>query len=269
MTQSGTNSLHGTAFEFFATAPSMPGIFRSGRRPPFRRNQFGAPSAGRSKRTGSSCSETTKDTGSPSRSAMSRRPGPSGALGILPTGRRSSNIPNLNRECSLYGFMARANGNEFCGDGQPSGTALSNNNPDKASMKISARCEPITILVTGPISGAYTIDEGNSIIPSPILCSAPPSACGARSPACKKRTWILSPRHQHLARRLLPARSTTIPSAHQLPRRPRFVRRRPRAAVAGPPPPASAITSAGRQLNAANVWNRRNLFTVTDGMSAE
>jgi hypothetical protein len=42
VTQSGTNALHGTAFEFLRnSALDKPGIFDQGTVPPFRRNQFG------------------------------------------------------------------------------------------------------------------------------------------------------------------------------------------------------------------------------------
>ena len=42
VTQSGTNALHGTAFEFVRnSAFDAPGLFDQGTVPPFRRNQFG------------------------------------------------------------------------------------------------------------------------------------------------------------------------------------------------------------------------------------
>jgi len=61
VTQSGTNHLHGSLFEFIRnSAVDARNFFDQGSVPPLRRNQFGAALGGRSGRTGCSCSPTSR-----------------------------------------------------------------------------------------------------------------------------------------------------------------------------------------------------------------
>ena len=65
MTQSGSNQLHGSVYEFLRNnALDAPNYFDQGSAPPFQRNQFGGSLGGPIRRTRPSCSPTTKDCGS-------------------------------------------------------------------------------------------------------------------------------------------------------------------------------------------------------------
>ena len=61
VTQSGSNTLHGSLFEFLRNSDlDARNFFDQGSVPPFRRNQFGAALGGPLKKNGCSCSEITK-----------------------------------------------------------------------------------------------------------------------------------------------------------------------------------------------------------------
>ena len=90
--------------------------------------------------------------------------------------------------------------------------------------------------------------------------------------ASLQETHVFSPHDAEYASRGLLARGiqSTIRSAGQrfpptCPLSPAADRAESWSAAASPPPGVAAITAAGPN-NAANVWNRRNLFTYTDGL---
>ncbi len=63
VTQSGTNQLHGSVYEFLRNnALDAPNYFDQGSAPPFQRNQFGALWAARSRKTRPSSSQTSRDS---------------------------------------------------------------------------------------------------------------------------------------------------------------------------------------------------------------
>ena len=128
-----------------------------------------------------------------------------------------------------------------------------------------------TIRDRDTLSATYTIDDGNSLIPlaDPLFGSY--SALRMQV-ASLQETHVISPRHaEYLPRRLLPCgiQSGFGSVGHRF--RPNL------SFVTGGGPGGivvdggvtttglSGITAAGPN-NAAGVWNRRNLFTFTDGL---
>ena len=101
VTQSGTNALHGSLFEFLRnSALDARSVFDQGVVPPFRRNQFGGALGGPLKKDDCSCSATTKDSGRAWRSAASawsptRKPG----RACLPNARSTRRCRISTRRC--------------------------------------------------------------------------------------------------------------------------------------------------------------------------
>ena len=271
VTQSGTNALHGTLFEFLRnSALDARNFFDQGFVPPFRRNQFGGALGGPLKKDRlflfgnyegyrQSLAETS----------VSIVPDPLARQGLLPNG---SPVANLNRSILPYmSFWPQPNGPELTPvSGQP-GAAFSYNNPRYPIREDFGTLRSDYVLRDqDTLSAAYSIDDGNSQIPQadPLFGAL----LTLRSQvASVQETHIFSPNilntfsagFSRAAFNFNPLVLGSIPSGLS------FVSgAQPGGIVVGggvTTTGGGTITSAGPN-NAANVWNRRNLFTFTDSV---
>jgi hypothetical protein len=276
VTQSGTNALHGTLFEFlrnsdfdsrsiFAQTPFVP---------PFRQNQFGAALGGPLKRNrlflfGNYEGFRQVET----QSSESVVPDAQVRVGSFPNS--SGNyvpVANLNKAMLPYfSFWPQANGLELTVNGLPSGTAFAFETPKQTIREDFGTTRlDYTIRDRDLLSASYTIDDGDSLIPlaDPLFGSY--SALRMQV-ASLQETHIFSPEMLNTARAGFSRAGFNLDSTllAQFPANLDFVQ------GAGPggivvnggvtTTGLSGITSAGPN-NAAGVWNRRNLFTYTDGV---
>jgi hypothetical protein len=274
VTQSGTNDFHGTFFEFLRnSALDARNFFDQGPVPPFRRNQFGAGLGGPIKTDrwfifGNY--EGFRQSLAVSNVAVV--PDAQARQGLLPNSTTGvyAPAPNLNQAMLKYMRMwPAANGPELFVGGIPSGTALSYNHPGQHIREDFGTVKSdYTIGDRDTLSVSYTIDDGDSLIPlaDPLFGSA---SLLRNQVASAQEIHIFSPRvintftagFSRAGFNLNPASLTSF--SPDL------------AFVSGGGPGgivigggttttgAAAITSAGPN-NAANVWNRRNLFTLQD-----
>jgi hypothetical protein len=274
VTQSGTNSLHGSVFEFLRnSALDARNLFDQGPIPPFRRNQFGGAAGGPLKkdkwflfgnyegfRQALAVSNVTVVPDNQAR------------LGQLPNSTTGiyAPVPNLNPGMLKYMSMWPAvNGPELLVNGLPSGTALSYNHPSQHIREDFGTTRSDYLIGShDTLSAAYTIDDGNSLIPlaDPLFGS---TTLLRNQVASLQETHVFTPSvintfragFSRAAYNLLPA--SLVPFDPSL----SFVTGGgPGGIVIGggtSTTGAATITSAGPN-NAANVWNRRNLFTYTD-----
>jgi hypothetical protein len=267
VTQSGTNALHGSLFEFLRnSALDAPGIFDQGTVPPFRRNQFGAALGG----------PLMKDRlflfgnyegfrQSLAVSNVSVVPDEQARLGLLPNASGAyQQVANLNQ--AMLPFTAlwpQANGPELLVNGLPTGTKLAYYNPKNAiNESFGTLRADYNLRDRDRLSAAYTIDDGNSVIPLPDPLFA--SALQLSSQVASiEETHVISPHVLNTLRAGFSragfnydsATLATFPSGLSF--------------VAGAAPGGitinSGLTAAGGNVN-AGVWNRRNLFTYTDSV---
>jgi hypothetical protein len=255
VTQSGSNLLHGSVFEFLRNSDlDARNFFDQGSVPPFRRNQFGGAAGG----------PIRKDRwflfgnyeGFRQALAFSN-------VSVVPDqAARQAAVPSMQPYTAMW---PQPNGPSL-----GSGTALSYNNPKQSVREDFGTFRTDYILGSrDTISGAYTIDDGNSLTPlaDPLFGSY---LTLRNQVASLQETHIVSPNsvntfsfgYSRAAFNFDPASLALFPSNVS------FV------SGAGPggivigggatTTGVAAITSAGPN-NAANVWNRRNLFTLTDG----
>ncbi len=269
VTQSGTNAVHGSLFEFLRnSAMDARNFFDQASVPPFRRNQFGGALGGPLKKDRLFVFGNYEGF----RQALALSdvavvPDQQARLGVLPT-------PVANPNPAMLQYMAlwpKANGPELLSNGSPSGMALGYYNP-KESIR-----EDFGTLRTDYLPGerdsfsaAYTIDDGNSLIPlaDPLFGSYTTLRMQVAS---LQETHILSPQMLNTFRfgfsraafGLDSSLLSTFPSSLSF-----VTGEGPGGIVVGGGLSTASngtITSAGPN-NAAGVWNRRNLFTVTDGV---
>jgi hypothetical protein len=271
VTQSGSNSLHGSVFEFLRnSALDAPGVFDQGTVPPFRRNQFGGALGGPLKKDRLFAFGNYEGfRQSLALSSVSIVPDQNARQGLLPNG---SPVANLNKSMLAYlSFWPQPNGPALPAvAGQP-GAALSYNNP-KQSIREDFGTSRVDYVMRDQdtLSAAYTLDDGNSVIPAadPLFGSH----LALRSQvASVQETHILSPRilntfstgFSRAAFNYDPLSLANFPSSLS------FVDGAgPGGIVIGggvTTTGGGSITSAGPN-NAANVWNRRNLFTYSDSV---
>ena len=274
VTQSGTNTLHGTLFEFlrnsdldsrsfFAQTPFVP---------PFRQNQFGGALGGPIAKNrlflfGNYEGFRQVET----QSSVAVVPDAQVRLGAFPNSAGVYLPPaNLNRAMLPYfAFWPQPNGAELLVNGVPSGTAFSYNNPKQVIREDFGTLRlDYTMRDSDSLSAAYTIDDGNSLVPlaDPLFASYSTLRMQVASLA---ETHIFSPNFLNIARAGFSRGGFNLDSAPlaDFPASLDFV------AGAGPggivvnggvtTTGLSGITSAGPN-NAAGVWNRRNLFTYMD-----
>jgi len=271
VTESGSNAVHGSLFEFLRnSALDSGGIFDKGPVPPFRRNQFGGALGGPIKKDRFFAFGNYEGfRQSLAVSSVSIVPDQLARQGLLPNG---SPVPNLNRSMLPYmSFWPEPNGAALLAvAGQP-GAALSYNNPKQSIREDfgTARADYV-IRDRDSLSASYTLDDGNSLIPlaDPLFGSY---LTLRNQVASVQETHILSSRVLNTFRTGFSRAAFNYDSLllGTFPSDLSFV------SGAGPggivigggvtTTGGGTITAAGPN-NAANVWNRRNLFTFTDNL---
>jgi hypothetical protein len=273
VTQSGTNAVHGSVFEFLRnSAVDARNYFDQGPVPPLRRNQFGGALGGPLKRDrlflfGNY--EGFRQALSVSNVAVV--PDQQARQGLLPDASGVyGRVPRLDPAMLQYmSFWPAQNGPELTVNGQPSGTALSFNSPRQQIREdfgtVRADYVPRT---QDTLSFAYTIDDGDSLTPlgDPLFGS---DLILRSQVASLEEVHIFSPRALNTLRAGYSRAAFDYASFPFVPYPANL------SFVAGSGPGgivisggltttgAAAITAAGPN-NAANVWNRRNLFTGSD-----
>ena len=179
VTQSGSNTLHGSVFEFLRNSGlDARNFFDQDFVPPFRRNQFGGALGGPLKPgklflfgnyEGFRQSLAVSDVSIvPDRQArQGRLPNASGVY---------TQVPNLSTAILPYmSFWPQPNGPELLVNGLPSGTALAYYNPRQAVREdFGTLRTDYTMGNRDSFSAAYTVDDGNSLTPlaDPLFGSA-------------------------------------------------------------------------------------------------
>lgn len=260
VTQSGTNALHGSLFEFFRNSDLDARNFRDPATvPPLRRNQFGAALGGPLKKDKLFLFGNYEGFREVlSQSTVTVVPDAKTRLGIFPGVTAN---PAMLKYMSLWPV---ANGPELGG-----GAAQYFSNPrENIREDFGTTRTDYSIGDRDTLSAAYTIDDGNSLLPQadPLFGS---NLILRSQVASIQETHILSPRMLNTFRAGYSRAGYALDAASLVPFDPSL------AFVTGEGPGgivigggttttgAAAITSAGPN-NAAGAWNRRNLFTVSD-----
>jgi hypothetical protein len=275
VTQSGSNQLHGSLFEFLRnSALDARNYFDQGSVPPFRRNQFGGAVGG----------PLRKDRlflfgnyeGFRQRLAASNVsvvPDQQARQGLLPNASGVyTPVANLNPKMLPFtSVWPDPNGPELLANGLPTGTALSYNNPRQSIREDFGTVRADYNLRTrDTLSAAFTLDDGNSLIPlaDPLFGSY-----------LQLRNQVASLQETHIISSNVLNTFTlgfsraafdydSFPLATFSPGLSFVSGAGPGGIVIGggvTTTGVASITAAGPN-NAANVWNRRNLFTYTDGV---
>jgi hypothetical protein len=275
VTQSGSNQLHGSMFEFLRnSALDARNFFDQGAAPPFRRNQFGGALGGPLKKDRLFVFGNYE--GFRQRLAVSNVavvPDQQARQGLVPNAAGVyTPVANLNSRILPYmSFWPGPNGPELLANGLPTGTALSYNNPRQAIREDFGTVRTdYTIGVRDSLSATYTIDDGNSLIPQadPLFGSY---VTLRNQVASLQETHIVSP---NVLNRFSAGFSRagfgydSFPLASFDPALSFVTGGGPGGLVIGggaTTTGVASITAAGPN-NAANVWNRRNLFTYSDSV---
>jgi hypothetical protein len=274
VTQSGTNELHGSLFEFLRNSDlDARNFFDRASVPPFHRNQFGAALGGPIKKNKLFLFGNYEGfRQSLAVSSVSVVPDAQARLGLLPNA-SGTYVPvaNLNPAMLGYTSMWPTPGPELVLNGLPTGAATSYNNPLQSIRENFGTVRPDYIISErDSLSAAYTIDDGYNLSPqADPLFGAILNLRNQVSSIQEVHTF--SPNvvntaifgYSRAAYTFLPYTYTSLPASDSF--------------VTGAEPgglvvsgglstnSSSAITAAGTN-NAANVWNRRNLFTYTDDL---
>src|SRR5579872_7386328 len=276
VTQSGSNQLHGTVFEFLRnSALDARNFFDAASVPPFKRNQFGGSAGGPIKKNKlfifGNYEGFRQRLGV---SNVSVVPDQNARLGLLPNAAGvPTQVANLNQSMLQYmQFWPQVNGAELLTSaGLPSGTAFSYSNPaDPIREDFGTLRTDYTIGTRDTLSGSYTIDDGSSLTPQPDPLFGTNLVLRSQVGSVQE-THVFSPRllntltigYSRAAFNLDPFSSIAFPAATSF-----VTGMAPGGIVIGggtTTTGTAALTSAGPN-NAANSWNRRNLFTYTDGV---
>ena len=283
VTQSGTNSFHGSIFEFLRnSALDAPGFFDQGKTPSFKRNQFGAAAGGPLKKDRLFLFGNYEGFRQAlAVSSLSIVPDQQARTGSLPNPSTGvySPVAKLNPSMLPYmSFWPQPDGPSAellvpsttnPGTLIPSGTAFSHNNPKQSIREDFGTLRTDYHLGNSDsISGAYTIDDGNSLNPlaDPLFASYTPLRLQVFS---LNETHFFSPQILNTVGVGFSRASfglTSVPLA-SFPGSLSFVNGAgPGGIVVGGGATTTAngsITSAGPN-NAAGVSNHRNLFTYAD-----
>jgi hypothetical protein len=285
VTQSGTNSLHGTVFEFVRNGVfDSPGPFDQGTVPALKRNQFGAALGGPLKKDRLFLFGNYEGfRESLAVSSLSVVPDANARVGMLPnasTGVLSQIVPTTAPTLPYMSFWPQPDlGSELMvpsttspGTLVPSGVSYSHNNPNEHLREdFGTLRTDYNIGSRDTLSGAYTIDNGNSLIPlaDPLFASYTPLRMQVFSLG---ETHIFSPRVLNTVTVGFSRASfslDSVPLATFDPGAMPFVTGAgPGGIVVGGGASTVAggtITSAGPN-NAAGVLNHRNLFTYQDNL---
>jgi hypothetical protein len=277
VTQSGTNSLHGSMFEFLRnSALDARNYFSSGpTAPPFEQNQFGGALGGPIKKDKWFLFGNYEGFRQAlTQSSVSFVPDTQARSGSLPS---SSGIyvPVPNLKNAMLQYMAfwplpDANGELLQQNGSPSGIARSSNRPKQYIREdFGTLRTDYNLGERDMLSGAYTIDDGYSLVPlaDPLFASA---STLRMQVASLQETHIFSPDALNVARIGFSRAGYALNSAPLATFAPGldFVTGTgPGGIVIGggvsTTSGTSSITSAGPN-NAAGVFNHRNLFTYSD-----
>lgn len=275
VTQSGTNQLHGSVFEFLRNSDlDARNFFDQASAPPFRRNQFGGALGGPVKKDKWFLFGNFEGfSQSLALSGVSVVPDAGARQGMLP-GTNGVYAPVAKLNSSMLNYMQLwplPNGPELMSGGLPSGAALSYNNPKESIREDFGTIRSDYIATSrDTLSFNYTIDDGDSQIPlaDPLFASLETLRSQV---AGIEETHVVSPtilatiragfsraafNYDSLPLASFPASTNFVAGAG------------PGGIVIGGGVTTTAggtITSAGPG-NAANVWNRRNLFTSTGGV---
>ncbi|HVO98567.1 MAG TPA: carboxypeptidase regulatory-like domain-containing protein [Bryobacteraceae bacterium] len=278
VTQSGTNALHGSLFEFLRnSALDARNFLDRGFVPPFRRNQFGGALGGPVKKNRLFAFGNYEGFRQAlAVSSVSVVPDALVRQGLIPNPTTGvyAPVPNLNP--AMLPFMSlwpQPNGPELLAGGVASGNALSYNNPHQQIHENfgTARAD-WTIRQGDSLSVAYTIDDGNSTIPQadPLFASG---ELLRSQVASIRETHVFSPRVLNTATIGFSRAEFNLSSVllTAFPENQSFVEGGgPGGVVVNggvTTTGISGITSAGPN-NAAGSWNRRNLFTYADEVQA-
>ncbi len=266
VTQSGTNQLHGSLYEFLRNSDlDARNFFDHGPVPPFRRNQFGAALGGPIKKDKWFLFGNYEGFRQVlALSNVTVVPDTQARLGIIPNppaGFKAN--PAMLQYMQLWPLQ---NGPELGG-----GAALSYNNPRQTVREDFGTLRSDYILSErDTLSAAYTIDDGDSLIPQadPLFASGETLRSQVAS---LEETHVFSPDILNTFRAGFSRAAFGFNAAElvSFPASTDFV------TGLGPggisigggltTTGGGSITAAGPN-NAAGVWNRRNLFTYTDSV---
>jgi hypothetical protein len=271
VTQSGSNTLHGSLFEFLRNSDfDARNFFDQGSVPPFRRNQFGGALGGPLKKDKLFLFGNYEGFRQAlALSSVSIVPDALARQGLLASG---APVTGLNKAMLPYmAFWPLPNGPELPAvAGQP-GAALSYNNPGQQIREDFGTLR--SDYVKGErdtLSVAYTVDDGNNLTPAadPLFGS---DETLRSQVASLQETHVFSP---SLLNTFVVGFSRAAFNYNSFPLGP-FPANLSFVTDAGPggivigggvtTTGSGTITAAGTN-NAANVWNRRNLFTYTDNV---
>jgi len=277
VTQSGSNALHGTLYEFIRnSALDGRNYFDQGSIPPFRQNQFGGAVGGPIKKNRVFVFGNYEGfRQSLSVSSLSIVPDAEARMGYLPNSEGvEMPVENLNLAMLPYmSFWPAPNGGELGGsEGASGGEAFSFNHPKQHIREDFGTIRADYIHSDrDTLSVAYTIDDGNGLIPlaDPLFASA----LILRSQVVSlQETHIFSPGMLNTFTAGFSRAgfaNNSVPQATFATGADPFVDGRgPGGIVVGGGLTTTAngtITSAGPN-NASGVWNRRNLFTFADSL---
>ena len=256
VTQSGTNRLHGSLYEFLRNSDlDARNFFDQASVPPFRRNQFGGSLGGPVKKDKWFLFGNYEGF----RQVLAES-----SVSVVPTeAAQKLAIPAMLPYLQLW---PRANGRELGDD-----IALSYNNPRQTVREDFGTLRTDYIFSErDTFSAAYTIDNGDSLIPqSDPLFGAYETL--QSQVASLEWTHVVSPDILNTSRFGFSRAAFSFDAVDlaSFPASTAFVTGDgPGGIVIGggvTTTGGGTITSAGPN-NAANVWNRRNLFTYTDGL---
>jgi len=277
VTQSGTNAVHGSLFEFLRnSALDARSTFDQGSAPPFRRNQFGGSLGGPIKKDKLFLFGNYEGfRQSLAVSNVSVVPDELARQGSLPNTTTGVYAPVTGLNQAMLKYMAlwpAPNGPELMLNGLPTGAKKAFYNPkNPVNEDFGTLRADYHIGEHDSLSANYTIDSGNSIIPLPDPLFA--SALQLRNQvASLEETHVFSPRILNTFRAGFSRSGFNYDSASTIsfPDSLSFVTGfGPGGIVVGGAQTttgSSAITAAGPSNN-AGVWNRRNLFTYSDTVS--
>ncbi len=276
VTQSGTNVLHGSLYEFFRNSVlDAKNRFAQNTIPPFHQNQFGGALGGPLKKDklflfgnyeGFRQALTQSSVAVVPDALVRTGEFPNSTTGVY------AKVANLNPAMLPYfNFWPAANGAELMVNNIASGTAFSYNSPKQNIREDFGTLRSDYLLSNrDTFSTSYTIDDGNSLIPlaDPLFASY---TALRMQVASAEETHIFSPNILNTFRAGFSRAGYGLDSTllSSFPANLDFVQGLgPGGIVVSggvTTTGLSGITSAGPN-NAAGAWNRRNLFSFTDGV---
>jgi len=278
VTQSGSNAVHGTVFEFLRnSALDARNYFSTGpTAPPFEQNQFGGALGGPIKKDRWFLFGNYEGFRQAlTQSNVSFVPDTQARTGSLPNPTTGVYAPVTGLKPAMLPYMAfwplpDANGELLLANGNPSGIARSSNRP-KQNMRedFGTLRTDYNLGERDVLSGAYTIDDGYSLVPlaDPLFASA---STLRMQVASLQETHIFSPNALNVARIGFSRAGyalDSVPLASFSPSLDFVTGTSPGGIVIGggvsTTSGTSSITSPGPN-NAAGVFNHRNLFTYAD-----